>query len=698
MSPADAIVGGLWLDFLASGVSVVGCGTRLDQRPRPHRRAPPGDLGAPKGSTRSRRSPRWRCGCRPSGRRRPSLLRHRPTPSRSGPHRDGPDPRRGRVRRRSAAGTGTTFLSVPISPILATCSPRRPSRRLSSRSRPGPTTTSASAGGTPTGGSPRRSTPPSAITAPSASDAGCSALRIGRRLAVAEAELERCTGAPRRRGRPRALPAASLSGQSGVYLRTAVCAESVAPSPFSRGPVPQLQPALRDERALAHRGPDGEASWTIRRSCRASRTAGSTIIDLAPGDQPMTDGAGNWITYNGEIYNYLELRASSARGGFRTDSDTEVILARLPRVGRRCLEQPARHVRVRALGRGTSDAVLRARPLRDQAALLHRWSTASSTSRPRPRRCCRSCRRSRPTPRGFASTYVPVHPRRARRCSRASTSSCPGHFARRDGRARRDRAVLGGLLRARLDHTAGYFDERLRALVEDSVAHHLRSDVPVGAYLSGGVDSSIVAALASREHGDGFRRSTAGSPRRRATTRAPTRATLADPRGHAPRGRHRRRTTSSTRSATSSTTSTIRSPGPVRSRSTWSPSSPASRKVVLGGQGGDEMFGGYARYLLAYFEQCIKAAIEGTIATATSSSRTNRSSRTDRPPEVQAADPGVLARGLFGDSTSGTSGSINRAPTSTTRSTGRARRGVAVRALPPVFRGAERRQGRTSTG
>ena len=83
--------------------------------------------------------------------------------------------------------------AVPISPILGMSSPRRPSRRLSSRSRPGPTTTSASAGGTPTGGSPRRSTTALRDHGAVGLRRRTPALRIGRRLAVAEAELERLT-------------------------------------------------------------------------------------------------------------------------------------------------------------------------------------------------------------------------------------------------------------------------------------------------------------------------------------------------------------------------------------------------------------------------------------------------------------------------------------------------------------------------
>ena len=209
--------------------------------------------------------------------------------------------------------TGTTFRSLPISPILGTSSPRRPSRRLSSRSRPGPTTTSASAGGTPTGGSPRRSTPPSAITAPSASDAGRrrSGSAAGSPSPRPSWSADR---APRRRGRPRVLPAASLSSKKRRLSSTAVCGIGGAVS-LSRGPVPQLQPALaRDERpdqpSRARRPGDLGASTT---STSASPTGASPSSTSRRGDQPMTDGAGNWITYNGEIYNYLELRAGARR-------------------------------------------------------------------------------------------------------------------------------------------------------------------------------------------------------------------------------------------------------------------------------------------------------------------------------------------------------------------------------------------------
>src|SRR5689334_15119258 len=77
---------------------------------------------------------------------------------------------------------------------------------------------------------------------------------------------------------------------------------------------------------LAHRGPDGEGAWVHEREHVAFAHRRLTIIDLDTGDQPMADERGNWITYNGEIYNYVELRRELGEDRFRTRSDTEVIL------------------------------------------------------------------------------------------------------------------------------------------------------------------------------------------------------------------------------------------------------------------------------------------------------------------------------------------------------------------------------------
>src|SRR5262249_47490799 len=92
---------------------------------------------------------------------------------------------------------------------------------------------------------------------------------------------------------------------------------------------------------LAHRGPDGEGVWTAGHAGLAHRRL--SIIDLrSVAAQPMSNEDGSiCITFNGEIYNFRELRADlEARGyRFRTNSDTEVIVHAYAEYGRRCLER-----------------------------------------------------------------------------------------------------------------------------------------------------------------------------------------------------------------------------------------------------------------------------------------------------------------------------------------------------------------------
>ncbi len=104
--------------------------------------------------------------------------------------------------------------------------------------------------------------------------------------------------------------------------------------------VPYLRPALAGINELqAHRGPDGEGRWIHPREHVGFAHRRLKIIGLERGDQPMTDGGGNWITYNGEIYNYIELRRELGKGTFTTDSDTEVILRAYRRYGIDCLRR-----------------------------------------------------------------------------------------------------------------------------------------------------------------------------------------------------------------------------------------------------------------------------------------------------------------------------------------------------------------------
>src|SRR2546422_3279625 len=105
--------------------------------------------------------------------------------------------------------------------------------------------------------------------------------------------------------------------------------------------------ADRLAQSLAHRGPDGEGRERLPVGRQPDRCLllvhrRLAIIDLSPlGHQPMVDtDTGNWITYNGEIFNFLELRGELEGVGvrFRSQSDTEVILKLYAAQGLRALD------------------------------------------------------------------------------------------------------------------------------------------------------------------------------------------------------------------------------------------------------------------------------------------------------------------------------------------------------------------------
>ncbi len=378
-------------------------------------------------------------------------------------------------------------------------------------------------------------------------------------------------------------------------------------------PLPDLDRHLRVmSRLQRHRGPDGEGYWSHPHGHAGFAHQRLAIIDVRTGAQPMRDAAGNAITYNGEIYNYRDLRAELG-GSFQTASDTEVIL--------------------RAYAHWGPDCVQRLRGMFSFAV----WDEARETL---------FCARDRFGIKPFYYTVVdgvfyfaseiktllPFVPQIETNvealqdyltfqfCLPGKTlfagihELMPGHVLEvRNGNVNVSR-YWDVYYHLDWDHSPQYFEEKLRFLMEDSVKHHLLSDVPVGAYLSGGLDSSIVASLASQHLDSGFMGFTGKFDLGAEYDESPYARSLADWRGFP---------LEEVSITAADFTEHIRKviyhlDHPVAGPGSFpqymvSQRVSQHRKVVLGGQGGDEIFGGYARYLVAYFEQCIKAAIDGTM-------------------------------------------------------------------------------------
>jgi len=363
---------------------------------------------------------------------------------------------------------------------------------------------------------------------------------------------------------------------------------------------------------LRHRGPDGEGSWIHSSGSVGFTHRRLSIIDLVTGQQPMTDSAGNWITYNGEIYNYIELR--EAMGGlakFRTTSDTEVILRSYERNGRDCLND-LRGMFAFALWDERRRTLFCARDRFGIKPFYYAVADGIFFFASEVKALLPFVPAIETDVDGLKDYLTFQFCLGGKTLFKGVRELPAGHFLEiRDGNLTVQR-YWDVHYRTDWDHTMAYFSDHTRALLDESVDLHLRSDVPVGAYMSGGLDSSIVATLASRH-----------------------RKALLGFNGKFPEGdaydesRYARDVAAecgfTLHEATITREDFVDSIEKVIYHLDYPVAGPGSfpqfivsrlaavhRKVVLGGQGGDEIFGGYARYLIAYFEQCIKAAIEGT--------------------------------------------------------------------------------------
>jgi asparagine synthase (glutamine-hydrolysing) len=258
----------------------------------------------------------------------------------------------------------------------------------------------------------------------------------------------------------------------------------------------------RMSRLLRHRGPD-DSGIHAEGPLGLAHTRLS-IIDLAGGRQPMSADDGDlWITFNGEIFNYLEIRADLEKKGhrFATRSDTEVILRAYAEKGEDCVRdfngQWAfalwdRRRRRLFLSRDRMGV----RPLfyaRAGNAFVFGSEIKALLVHPEvPREI---------NPRALDQIFTFWHTIPPTTFFQGVSELAPGHSLRvEDGRI-----TVAPYWRltypespSAVNGNTGELAEELKSLLVDAVRLRLRADVPVGAYLSGGLDSTVTTALVRR--------------------------------------------------------------------------------------------------------------------------------------------------------------------------------------------------------
>lgn len=368
---------------------------------------------------------------------------------------------------------------------------------------------------------------------------------------------------------------------------------------------PAISPGARRERMdaalqqLRLRGPDESGSF-IGDDFVAGHTR-LAIIDLKGGHQPMRDPSGRWVlVFNGEIYNYRELRTQLAgRWSFRDDSDTEVLLAGLVVEGAGFVER-LDGMWAFVLHDTASGDVLLSRDRFGKKPLYYRHHGEMF-----------ACASELPalaalTPEvaitedaaGIADYFRYGYALPGRTSVAGVREILPAHtlWLRANGSTVQERYWSPSV-----EPWKGSFEEaaeHVRELLTQAVRRRqLASDVEVGAFLSGGVDSTTVCALAQESGFGKLRTFTAGFAEPTYDERAPAARAAAE------LGTLHTAEEIKPEMAAALATELPRRMGQPFGDSSLVPSalvaSVAAKhvKVVLTGDGSDEIFGGYARYM-----------------------------------------------------------------------------------------------------
>lgn len=362
---------------------------------------------------------------------------------------------------------------------------------------------------------------------------------------------------------------------------------------------------------IDYRGPDEEGSFIDGPIGFYHKRL--SIIDLTSGKQPMTYG-NLTIVFNGEIYNYIELREELKSKGhkFHTSSDTEVILHLYKEYGDQFINNLNgmfafiiydKHEKRLLIARDHFGI----KPLywyQDKNNILFGSEIKAILKHPEIK--------AEYEPQSLYEYLTFQFILGEETLFRNIYKVLPGHYMTINLMTNKINRIKYWEPDFKIDryHTEEYFIVKLGEILDKTISQQLRSDVPLGSYLSGGLDSSFVTIMSACKYGRQFKSFTG------AFREGPEFNEL-----------------EYAREAAHVANSLLFEVFPSEQefidlvpKLIWHLDEPVAGpgvfpqfivsklasqhvKVVLGGQGGDEIFGGYARYLVAYLEQAIKGAI-----------------------------------------------------------------------------------------